>query len=229
MKKQGVFLYTAIALASCLLMSFGQDYLQKRMIRDKDYDHHFYIYTKARKAERDKVYHWFKAGELHQSFGAAGGPVLHKEYLKYYVGDQLAEKGSFHYGLKTGQWKTWHLSGQYATLTDWQNGAKNGKFFAFDENGALIQSGRYKRDLKHGIWVDHLTKDTLWYEKGVAFREDPRIVRKREDSIAGKRNLFQRIFSKKEKDSTAVDSTKRPGLLQRIFGKKNKEEEKKDD
>ena len=224
MKKQGVFLYTAIALASCLLMSFGQDYLQKRMIRGKVYDQHFYIFTKERKSERNKVYHWFKAGEIRQSYGAAGGPVLHKDYLKYTADKQLVEKGEFHYGLKTGQWKSWHLNGRYSSLTQWQNGAKNGTFTSYDKQGNLLTSGRYKRDLKHGVWVDHNTQDTLWYVKGKAFNEPPRDIKKREDSIAGKKSLFKRIFGKKEKDSTAVDTVKKPGLFKRIFGKKNKEE-----
>ncbi|WP_435578721.1 toxin-antitoxin system YwqK family antitoxin [Gilvibacter sp.] len=217
MKKQGVFLYTAIAIASCLLMSFGQDYLQKRMIRGKDYDHHFYIFTKARKAERDKLYHWFKAGELHQSFGATGGYVLHKEYLKYYSDNQLAEKGAFHYGLKTGQWKSWHPNGTYASLAEWQNGSKNGDYLAFDEAGNLLTSGRYKRDLKQGVWVDHSTKDTLWYKDGIAHKEPLRDIKRREDSLAGKRPLFKRIFGGKPKDSTAADSS-RPGFFKRVFG-----------
>jgi len=222
MKKQGVFLYTAIAIAACLLMSFTQDYLQKRVIRSKGYDEHFYIYTKDRTTERDKIYHWFKSGAVHQSYGAAGGPVLHKEYLKYYADQQLAVQGSYNYGLKVGTWKHWYPNGNYAQVIQWKNGSKNGDYTKYDRLGTPVLKGRYVRDIKAGVWVDLIAKDTLWYKKGVAYNEPPRDIQRREDSIAGKRSLWKRIFGKRQLDSTQVDSV-RPSLFKRWFGKKQQD------
>lgn len=220
MNKQGVFIYTAIAIAACLCMSFYNDYLQKRVIRTQQYDIHFYIYTKDRTAERGRQYYWYRAGEISSSYGAAGGPVLHEDYTKYYASTKLAEKGRFFYGLKTGRWRTWHTNGNFYKEEHWQNGRKSGAYKEFDSEGKLLLTGRYSADKKAGKWINHQRKDTTWYQGERAFKEKPSLVKKREDSIAGKVSLWKKIFSKKEKDSTAIDTAKKKTFLQRLFGKK---------
>ena len=55
------------------------------------------------------MYYWFKSGEIHQSISSSGGFVLHKNYLKYFKSNQLAEEGAFSYGLKDGEWSLYGL------------------------------------------------------------------------------------------------------------------------
>lgn len=220
MNKQGVFLYMAIALASCLLLSFNTDNIEKRIVRNQDFDHHFFIYTKTKKAQKDKVYFWFRSGEIHQSRGAIAGSVLHDTYQKFYPSKQLAQQGQFYYGLKHGIWLDFFTNGEYAQKIHWQNGVKHGNYYQFDPNGTLITKGRFRKGIKHGLWINFKTGDTLWYKKGIAYPQHPRVLKKYEDSLAGKRSFFKRLLSSKPNDSlTHKDTLKKPNLLRRIFSK----------
>lgn len=220
MKKQGVFLYTAIAIAACLCISFTNDYLQKRSIRTQAYDIHFYIYSKERTAQRDRTYFWYRAGAIEQSFGKAGGPVLHDKYTKFYASKKLAESGRFYYGLQQGEWKYWHPNGHIYKEVNWQNGRRYGSYKEFDSSGNLLLTGRFSADQKVGKWIDHQAQDTTWYQGDRIYKERPSIVKKREDSLAGKVPLLKRIFKKKQKDSLSNPKDKKPSLWQRIFKKK---------
>ena len=130
------------------------------------------------------MYYWFKSGEIHNAVSAAGGLVLHKTYLKYYKSNQLAEQGSFNYGLKTGYWKTWYNNGQLKTLETWINGYKQGACKAYDSLGHIVKEGAYRNNKKSGYWVDHVKHDTLFYKKDAALSKRPK-------------NLLNRLFDKK--------------------------------
>jgi len=219
MNKQGVFIYTAIAIAACLCISFTNDYLQKRVIRTQQYDIHFYIYSKDRTTERGRHYYWYRSGEIQDSYGSAGGPVLHDAYIKHYASKKLAEKGQFYYGLKTGLWKSWHPNGSYYQETHYRDGRKAGAFKEFDSEGDLLITGTYRGNKKAGKWINHQLNDTTWYQGDRVFKERPSLVKKREDSIAGKVSLWKKIF--KKKDSLATPKNKRPSFFKRLFGKKS--------
>lgn len=133
----------------------------------------------------DKTYYWFKSGEIHHSLSNIGGYVLHNSYIKYYRSNQLAEKGVFHYGLKTGVWEGWHENGQLKFKEYWNNGYKDGEFMAYDVDGHLELKGTYRNNLKVGYWVNYKTKDTLYYKKNIEFEEKPK-------------NLLQRLLRKKD-------------------------------
>ncbi len=221
MKKQGVFIYTAIAIAACLCMSFYNDYLHKRYIRTQQYDIHFYIYTKERITEKGRHYFWFRSGQINNSYSSAGGAVLHDKYTKYYASNNLAQKGQFIYGLKTGLWKSWHPNGNYYKEVSYKGGRKSGAYLEFDTKGQLLISGHYRGGQKAGKWINHQLKDTTWYRDYRVFNERPSIVKKREDSIAGKVSLWNKIFKKKPQDSLTNPKDKKSTLFQRLFRKKS--------
>ncbi|MBX2828096.1 MAG: hypothetical protein KTR22_08030 [Flavobacteriaceae bacterium] len=198
------FLISAIAL---LTLGFTVSKIQKKVIRNKEFDIHFYVSLKNKEAQKDRMYYWYKAGEIHKSQGATGGDLLHSEYQKYFKGYQLAEKGDFKYGLKTGTWKQWYPEGTLKTEESWSNGLLDGAYKGYDETGTLISSGKYRKGIKNGMWLNFKTKDTLWYDKGIAYQEPPRIVKKRMDSLAGKKPFmkrvlkpFKKIFRKKKNE-----------------------------
>jgi len=216
---------TALAVV-LVFLSFTGDKVQKKVIRNKEFDIHFYVLVDESKTIKDKMYYWYKSGEIHNSYGASSGKLLHLDYTKYFRNNQLAEKGSFHYGLKSGLWKKWYGNGVLKQEHRWRNGEKNGECFFFDETGSLARSGRYNKNLKDGIWIDFQEKDTTWFEAGIAFPEPPKTVRRRLDSLNGKQSFFKRItkpFKKlfgKKKDSLKP-SKKEGSFLQRLFKKKN--------
>ena len=203
-----------------LLSGFSRDPIQKKTIRTKEYDIHFYVTLKKRKTTADKEYFWYKAGEIHHSFGGASGELLHSEYTKYFAGNKLAEKGTYEYGLKTGIWKKWHPNGALMEETRWVEGEKYGAYHFYDDHGKLIITGKYRNNIKSDVWIDLKASDTTWYRQGVAYKEHPKIIKKRMDSISGKESFFKRVFGKK--DSTAVKSNK--SFFKRLFEKKENSE-----
>ena len=98
----------------------------------------------------------------------------------------------------------------------WVDGQRYGDYRLFDEDGNLYVSGEYRRNKKNKVWVNHKTNDTTWYVKGEAYNEHPRIIKRRNDSLNGKRVFFERIFGKK--DTTNIN---KKGFFQRIFKKKD--------
>ncbi|HEX9825416.1 MAG TPA: hypothetical protein VGA80_02370 [Flavobacteriaceae bacterium] len=216
MKKSFVFL-----LLSFLCLAFSSD-VQKRIVREGDFDIECYISVKKlNHLEHDKVYYWFRSGEIHQSLSSVGGNILHNMYSKYYRSNQLAEKGMFNYGLKTGVWKSWNENGMLNQYQEWYNGYKEGAFIRYDINGNIILKGAYKSNLKDGYWIDYIKKDTTYHKNNTAFKERPktfveRLLRKR-DSLEKVEIKTERITKRKN------DSIKRAKLKTERLLKKKKD------
>lgn len=219
---------TAFLILIAIIFSFTNDKVQKKIIRNKNFDIYFYVSLKKKKITDNKKYYWYKSGEIHESFGDVGGELLHSEYIKYYVSNQLAEKGVFDFGLKDDLWKSWHPSGVLKEEVPWNKGVKKGVYNFYSEEGVLIITGNYKNDIKDGVWINGIKKDTTWFKDGNEYHENPKIIKKRNDSInkaaaklkkadttKTKKTFFKRIFGQ-QKDSTQV---KEP-FFNRIFGKK---------
>ena len=182
MKKNSIVIFLSIAI-TCF--AFTTD-LQKRSIRENGFDVECYIAVKKlRNFDSDKTYYWFKSGGVHQSIANAAGNVLHDTYLKYYRSNQLAEKGAFDYGLKTGTWKSWFENGQLRLQESWSNGYLDGEVLNYDSSGNLIIKGKYRNNVKVGQWINYRTRDTSYYKDDIKLEEKPR-------------NLIQRVLRKKD-------------------------------
>lgn len=156
------FLYLILAL---LLVSFSDPYTIKR-ISDLNFRYEFYTTEKKVNPKENKTYYWFKGGLIHNSQAGIAGDLLDDTFVKMYHSNQLAEKGKFKKGLKTGIWKSWHPNGRIQTTQHWRNGMKIGLFYHYDENGTIAEKGYYRRDKKQGNWIDYVKKDTLTYRNG---------------------------------------------------------------
>ncbi|MDP2684146.1 MAG: hypothetical protein Q8P20_03750 [bacterium] len=189
--------------------SFSDDPIQKKYIRNKDYNIHFYVTIEIKKANENKLYYWYKSGEIHQSFGGAGGELLHDDFIKYYDKNQLAEKGTFKYGLKVGQWKNWHKNGKLKSIQKYTKGVLNGMSILYDENGDLIQKGKYRSGEKIGAWINFKEKDTVLFKNGKVF-----IKENKRDSL-NRPSFFKRIFIKKNKQKSNEN------FFTKIFHKKD--------
>lgn len=226
-------------LTVVMCLAFTTD-LQKRTVREKGFDIECYISLKKLKSyDDDKIYYWFKSGGIHQSLSNIGGDVLHDSYLKYYRSNQIAERGIFNYGLKTGTWRDWNEAGQLVLQEQWSNGYKHGKSISYNTNGDLKLKGEYKNNIKVGRWINYNTKDTVYYKKDAVFNEKPqglikRLLRKK-DSIE-KVQIKQDRFIKKRNDSLnrmkikfKRTLKKRNDSIKRIQNKLNKRIKKKQD
>ncbi len=213
------FLFFTVSIF--LFFSFSGAPVQKKVIRTKEFDIQFYVSLKKKRANQNKEYFWYKSGEIHKSVGNAAGELLHLQYVKYYTDNSLAEKGEFKYGLKKGVWKQWYQNGQVMEESRWVDGVKYGPYSYYNEMGELVITGKYRDNIKIGVWINLKTQDTTWYKKGRAFKEHPKIVKKRQDSIEGKKGFFKKLFEKK--DSTTIKE--KDGLFKRLFQKKKPKSE----
>ena len=204
--------YKLIILFIVLLSFFGfvVNEIQKKIIRTNEFDIEFFVSTKKnKKAQQNKMYHWYKTGKIHTSMSGIGGALLHDNYSKFYIGAQLAEQGKFHYGLKIGKWKKWHINGNLEEESNWLKGTMYGSYKKYDEDGILVVSGFYTNGIKTKKWIDHKVKDTVWYKKGTPTKEKPNLFKKKD-----KKNKKDKLKSKKA-------SAKKTPFFKRLF-KNNK-------
>ncbi len=172
--------------------------LRRQIITDS-YNYNFYVSFKPyKKCNSNKVYTWFKSGDLHTSLGEYDGALLDGIYTKSYVSNNLAEKGSYKSGLKEGVWTEWYEGGKQKTISNWKKGILVGEVKSFSETGKLLLKGKYVKGKKQGTWVDFVKKDTLFYKKGV------------------KRLSKKESLNKKDKLSLAVRAK---NYLKKVFGK----------
>lgn len=186
----------SILLISLFCFAFTTD-VQKKMIRDNGFDIECYItLEKPSTFNTSKMYYWFKSGRIHESLSYAGGDVLHNSYAKYYRSDQIAEKGTFNYGLKIGIWQNWYENGQLNALESWKNGYKDGEFITYETNGDILTIGKYRNNLKVGKWINYSTKDTTYYKKDFKLEEKPKSLLQR---VLRKRDSIEKIQIKRDK------------------------------
>lgn len=239
--------YSILAILFVLsLFSFGTP-PQKKKITDVNFRYEFYTSVKAIEPKADRMYYWFKAGAIHNSEDDVTGELLHDVYIKYYLDNQLAEKGSFEYGQKKGSWKTWHQNGMLDTQQYWQEGRRHGNYYSYDTKGNLLEKGNYRKGKKNGRWINYFLKDTVQYkndlplikkvkktkeERKVA-REERKNLRKQKDAEFEARKKA-RALEKEEKakkkeqlllekqNSVEGDTIKKAGFFKRIFSTKAK-------
>ncbi len=198
-----------------MLLAFQEPSLKKR-ITDTKFRYEFYTTKNTPDVKEQRVYYWFKGGAIHSSENGIAGELLHNEYEKFYLSNQLAEKGAFAEGLKNGIWKTWHQNGNLDSKQDWSNGLKNGSYFSYDANGKLMESGRYRRGKKHGRWINFLSKDTIQYKNDKVFVKAPKKTkeqRKLEKETKKAADSLKKENKKKEKalKKAAAEAKKTPG------------------
>lgn len=198
-------------------------YLRKK-ITDRQFRYEFFVSERSPHAKTKVTYYWFKGGLIHHSEGAYSGEVLDGDFEKFYLSNQLAEKGQFKNGKKVGLWKTWYENGVLATTQEWAGGQKNGNFFLYDSEGNLIEKGLFRANRKNGKWINYLRKDTLKYYK------DKLVVKKEKKSINVNDSIDQ-TKSKKSNPNSLTNSQpttkeKRDSFFKRLFKKKNKTKSK---
>lgn len=181
----------------------------RKVISDDDFNYTFFVSTKDRSDFKNKKeYFWFKSGKIHSSQGGVNGQLLHGSYTKSYIQNGIAEQGEFHYGLKDDTWKLWYENGKLKEVKSWTRGIASGSYKSFDDKGNLVVSGKFSNNEKNGRWINHGTKDTLYFKKGEKIvKEVEEEVKKKKDKEAKKTGLngfwiktkefFKDLFKKK--------------------------------
>lgn len=230
-------LFISLFLILTWPLSLDNNDLVRRIISDDDYNYTFYISTKEKVSVEDfKEYFWYRTGSIHNAVGGVDGQVLHGPYKKTYRNNGLAEQGEFRYGLKIKTWTSWFENGKVEKITHWQAGVLSGGYKEFDTRGALLVSGKYKNNRKHGVWVNHQTKDTLYFKKGekIVKEELPEEEAKKNKDTNKKsfkvkaKEFFNTLFKKKTpEEKQKLKKEKENKKKQRELEKKRKELAKK--
>lgn len=204
-------------ICTFLLLSVSPD-LQKKYIRSGKYDIICYVsLNRLKNYVEGREYYWYKTGEVHNSVSQVGGLVLHDAYQKFFSSKQLAEHGSFDFGLKDGEWRTWYENGNIESVTNWKHGQKDGLYLSYDEDGILVLSGSYNNNKKSKAWINHKLRDTLYYKGDSTYTTKPK---------SKLNSFFSRVFSKQ--DSTEKAQKRFERQLKRRTDSIDKVERKKE-
>lgn len=187
-----------------------------KRITDAAFKYEFYTTQESINPKEGKTYYWFKGGAIHNSQSGMAGELLHGKYTKMYLSNQLAEQGEFTNGLKSGVWKTWYTNGIMESRQYWNNGFRMDTYLHYDMNGALLEKGNFRRDKKHGKWIDYTGKDTVTYKNGEIFVKKPKLTKAEK---AAKKEEKARL---KEENKKAEQAKK----VEKANAKNNKSDQK---
>ncbi|WP_452223473.1 toxin-antitoxin system YwqK family antitoxin [Lacinutrix chionoecetis] len=208
-------LFIILLITSC---GASKDSIHKKKIQTTQFKEDFSVTKESTFPKKDKTYYWYKSNEIHQSNRDYSGDILHGNYTKYYINNQLAEKGQFDFGLKTNQWKSWFENGQVKSIKNYSNGKLNGEFVLYSNKGEVLTSGRYYNNKKSGQWIDYISKDTLNYKQGI-------IVNKKDSTGNNKKPFFKRLFTRKDTldgfNNNEINDKKRDNKIKRKDNKTN--------
>ncbi len=102
------------------------------------------IHKTNQNIKKNKMYFWYMNGKLGNNLGGYAGYLLHGNYKKF-VGDNiLVEKGSFHNGLKNGEWIKWHKNGLIKEITNYNLGLNDGDKITYNIYGNALDTLHYK-------------------------------------------------------------------------------------
>ncbi|MDY8138463.1 hypothetical protein [Aquimarina sp. 2201CG5-10] len=227
-------LFLTIFLLLGSISNIGND-VSKKIISDDEYNYTFYVSTKVKSdPQNHKKYYWFRSGEIHSSYGGVDGQVLHGLYKKTYRVNGLAEQGDFFYGVKDNAWKSWYENGKLSEVKNWQKGIMNGAYQKFSKSGELLVTGKYKNHKKHGVWIDHAIKDTLYFKKGEKVIKEDKPEEKDTENTDKKtigtkiKSFFSNTFKKKSpEEKKKAEKEKEARKKQRELKKKRAELAKK--
>jgi antitoxin component YwqK of YwqJK toxin-antitoxin module len=199
-----------------LLVSFSDPYLKKR-ITDKQFKYEFYTTHKKVNPKSDVIYYWFKGGAIHTSEEGIAGELLDDQFDKFYLNNQLAEKGTFKKGKKVGVWRTWHPNGVLATEEEWAGGQKNGNYISYSDDGVLLIKGLFRSDKKEGKWINYFSNDTIVYRNDLVVKPKENKKNKSKEE-----NEERKEISKPSKEVTPKK------VLSTTNGKKDFDEDEED-
>ncbi len=215
-----------LLLISLLFVIPPKKGLQRKLINSKEGDYIIYVSIDTDiKPKKNMTYFWYKSGSVHQATGGIGGSLLHKDYLKYFKNQQLAESGKFYYGRKDGLWKSWHPNGRLSEVFHYQKGKLQGKYIAYDSVGKILRTGKYRNGLKSSTWIDYRgVSDTVHYKNGI-IKEKP-VQRDNPDSLTSKKNNFLKRWSSSAKQKRALKKTNLTQQKKRTERKENRQKKK---
>lgn len=99
---------------------------------------------------------------------------------KFYPDSTLAEKMTWDFGKRTGEWLQKYPDGSICLRAEYFDGKLEGPFSYYHPNGRLQYEGRYKENVRSGDWMvfneDGSLKQIIVYKDGIP--ADPKLAEK---------------------------------------------------
>jgi hypothetical protein len=209
MLKLNIFIPFILLISSCnILLS-----QTKITLQHKEYNEEFFILDKNKvNAKTEIAYHWYKAKEIHISYGACEGKPLDGLYKSFYKTNKIRSKGQYEKGIKEGKWTYWDSEGNILKTEEYHLGVLHGKVIEFKNNTPDKVIG-YKKGLEAKNNSDTLnssaaqtvkivetdtteTKQKIWKRMAVPFKKKS----SEEDTDSKKEDKKPKKKTKKEEE-----------------------------
>ncbi|MFM2016882.1 MAG: hypothetical protein RL007_538 [Bacteroidota bacterium] len=112
---------------------------------------------KNKRIQNDVTYYWFQNNLVHHTDGGYTGKLLHGSYQSVYPDGQLKIQGTFHYGVKEGEWKHWLPDGRIKETLQYSNGKLHGKYELFSYSPDTCYVRKYKHGKEIVIKRNHIS------------------------------------------------------------------------
>ena len=151
-------IFISVLVFICTLSSQAQSFLTDKQIdgllkNDKlvlnfpDSTLTIYVLSESKdiKADEEKYYFWYRAGEVKYNKGGFDGKLLTGPYKVFYSDLNLKVSGEFKDGLKINRWTTWYDNGEKNTVSHYKKGVLHGKYTRYSETGQVLNTAIYKK------------------------------------------------------------------------------------
>ena len=147
------------------------------------------------KTNSQVMYFWHRNGQLRSTKGGYSGNVLHGDFQEFDKSGRMLGKGTYYYGTKNGEWKTWNRNGEIIRLEKWDKGFL-GRRISYDFSKSTIEN--FKKNQLNGrrIVLNNNHKESVEH-----FRNGIKITR-------GRRILKSFLPHKKQKKESDVVTDK---------------------
>ena len=141
------------------------------------------------------TYFWHRNGQLRSTKGDFSGNILHGDFQEFDKSGKMLGKGTYYYGTKEGEWKSWNRNGEIIKLEKWNKGFLSRRI-SYDLTKCTIEN--FKKNQLDGrrIVLNNNRKESV-----VHFKNGIEIIKR-------KRTLKSLVPHKKQKKESDVATDK---------------------
>lgn len=114
------------------------------------------VLVDERRYDRDRedgpVRTWSRAGVLLSSGMMSRGREVGL-WRRWHENGRPQERGRYARGKQVGLWRAWHASGRRHLIVHYRRGHSDSDRQEWDEDGELVEAGRYRGDAREGPWI----------------------------------------------------------------------------
>lgn len=120
------------------------------------------------------TYAWHRNGQLRSTRGDFSGNILHGSYQEFDKSGRMLEKGTYYYGTKDGEWKSWNRNGEIIKFEKWNKGFLNNRT-SYELSRCIVENYKLNQLDGRRIVSNNNHKDLVeHYRKGVQIAKNKR-------------------------------------------------------